>query len=154
MAKDGSPSANLVFAKIGMMLWKLLTKLLPSRVAYAHCDVPCGIYDPKPSQLAAQTMLKMTQFILDPASDEHKKVRAIMTKEEHGRILKHELSILWSDYFKPEHLEKYPDLHTKFWMAAKLASKVKQTVDEAAAKDLVKAVDEIADIFAETKKPA
>lgn len=143
---------------IGTM-FNLLAKILPSRKVYAHCDVPCGIYDPKPAQIAASTMLKMVQKIKElavtGAQDEATRnsfVRMVATKEEHGRILKHELSVLWSDYFKPEHLEKYPDLHDKFWQTAKLASKVKQTVDEAAAVDLVKAVDEIAIIFEETKK--
>lgn len=140
------------------MIYELLAKILPSRTVYAHCDVPCGIYDPKPAQIAAQTMLKMVQKIKEQEAtgthdDEGKNnfIRMVMTKEEHGRILKHELSVLWSDYFKPEHLEKYPDLHDKFWKAMKLASKVKQTVDETAAQDLVKAVDEIAKVFEETK---
>lgn len=138
---------------------QLLLKILPSRVAFAHCDVPCGIYDPKPAQLAAATMLKMTEKIKElvatGAQDETARnnfVRMVQTKEEHGRILKHELSTLWSDYFKPEHLDSYPDLHDKFWQALKLTSKVKQSVDPAAAQLLVTAVDEIADIFAATKK--
>ena len=141
------------------MFWKLIAKILPSRIVYAHCDVPCGIYDPKPAQIAAQTMLKMVQKINEKAASgthddegENSFIRMVMTKEEHGRILKHELSVLWTDYFKPEHLEKYPDLHDKFWQAMKLVSKVKQTVDEAAANELVSAVDEIADIFAGNKE--
>lgn len=137
----------------------LLLRLLPTRVAFAHCDVPCGIYDPKPAQIAAATMLKMTEKIKElvatGSQDETTRnnfVRMVQTKEEHGRILKHELSVLWSDYFKPDHLEKFPDLHDKFWQTLKLASKVKQSVDPEAAKRLVAAVDEIAEIFAETKK--
>lgn len=134
----------------------LLLKLLPTEVAYAHCDVPCGIYDPKPAQIAAATILKMTQLILDlpdepTVENRNKFVRMVMTKEEHGRILKHELAVLWSDYFKPEHLDKFPDLHDKFWQTMKLASKAKQTVDLETAQKLVTAVDEIADIFAQTK---
>lgn len=141
------------------MLFSLLAKILPSRIVYAHCDVPCGIYDPKPAQIAAATMLKMTKLIGELPSEptpanRNSFVRYVTTKEEHGRILKHELSVLWTDYFKPEHLEKYPDLHDKFWKAMKLASKVKQTVDEASAQDLVKAVDKIAEIFEETKAAA
>jgi len=132
-------------------MFQLLLKILPSRVAYAHCDVPCGIYDPKPAQLAAATMLKMTEILGEAGSDEHKRTRATLTKEEHGRILKHELGILWSDYFKPEHLDKFPDLHDKFWRAMKQTSQVKQTVDAEAAKDLVARVDEIAEIFVQTK---
>ena len=141
------------------MFWKLLLKILPNHEALAHCDVPCGIYDPKPAQIAAATMARMIQGLIEAdkagsASAEavNKMTRLVMTKEEHGRILKHELSTLWSDYFKPEHLAKYPDLHETFWKALKQASHVKQTVDEGAAKELVAMVDRIAEIFAETKK--
>lgn len=135
----------------------LLTKTFPVDPVYAHCDVPCGIYDPKAAQLAAQTMLKMVDIIesIDKAStslnDRNKFVRAVLTKEEHGRKCKEELMILWADYFKPEHLEKFPDLHDKFWQAMKLVSKNKQEINRETAVALVKVVDEIADIFHQTK---
>lgn len=131
--------------------------------AYAHCDVPCGIYDPKGAQTAAATVLKMVQKLkaivrtvdnADPiefTKHHHDVVRFILTKEEHARKCKEELLILWTDYFKPEHLDRFPDLHTKFWNAAKLVSKNKQHVDEETAQELVKAVDEIADLFQKTK---
>jgi nickel superoxide dismutase len=127
--------------------------LLPSQTVYAHCDIPCGIYDPKPAQIAAATVLKMVQKLKEyPEDDLNNRVRAIWTKEEHARKCKEEILILWTDYFKEEHLEKFPDLHDTFWKAAKLCSKNKQSVDEDAASELVKAVDHIADIFAESKK--
>lgn len=135
----------------------LLTKILPTKIAFAHCDVPCGIYDPKASQIAAATVLKMVQLIKELPSDNptvdnrNKFVRCVKTKEEHAQKCKEELLILWTDYFKPEHLDKFPDLHTKFWNAAKLCSKNKQTVDESLAQELVKSVDEIAEIFTKTK---
>jgi nickel superoxide dismutase len=78
-------------------------------------------------------------------------VRFVWTKEEHARKCKDEILILWTDYFKPEHLEKFPELHDTFWKTAKLCSKAKQTVDEQVAKDLVAAVDAIADIFMKSK---
>jgi nickel superoxide dismutase len=77
--------------------------------------------------------------------------RYVKAKEEHAEICKREINILWHDYFRPEHLEKYPDLHTKVWMANKLASRNKQNVDVAAAEELLAAVREIAQIFWETK---
>ena len=79
-------------------------------------------------------------------------IRSVQVKEEHAQICKKELLILWTDYFKPEHLEKYPKLHETFWKAAKLCSKNKQSVDAKAAADLQAAVKEIADIFWATKK--
>ncbi len=127
--------------------------LLPVSPVYAHCDVPCGIYAPKPAQIAAATVLKMVQKLKEyPEDDLNNRVRAIWTKEEHARKCKEELLILWTDYFKEEHLEKFPKLHETFWNAAKLCSKNKQNVDEQAAGELVKAVDEIAEMFADSKK--
>ena len=139
-----------------------LRKLIaPPRTASAHCDIPCGIYDSHNAELGARTVTKMVSLIqeaqaaTDPASRQTF-VRCVKVKEEHAEIVKRELQILWSDYFKPEHLERYPDLHGKVWQALKLASKNKQSIDAAAAGDLERAVAEIARIFWETKgeKPA
>lgn len=141
-----------------MRFLKRLLGILPLRYASAHCDVPCGIYDPKPAQIAAATVLKMVQLINGlpkenpTAEDRNKFVRCIMTKEEHARICKKEILIIWTDYFKPEHLEKFPDLHDTFWKAAKLCSKNKQTVDEESATELVSTVNHIAQIFEQSKK--
>lgn len=135
-----------------------LIKHLPYKTAYAHCDVPCGIYDPKPAQIAAATVLKMVQKINElsqtnpSVQDRNSFVRMVWTKEEHARKCKEELLILWTDYFKEEHLAAFPNLHDTFWKAAKLCSKNKQEVKLESAEQLVKAVDEIAEIFARTKK--
>lgn len=137
-----------------------LIKLLPTRIAYAHCDVPCGIYDPKPAQIAAATVLKMVQLIQElpiqnpTVNDRNKFVRCILTKEEHARKCKEELLILWTDYFKPEHLAQFPNLHDIFWKAAKLCSKNKQEVNVEYAQELVQAVDGIAEIFKKSKANA
>lgn len=143
-----------------MILTNLLlaiSKVLPTKTAYAHCDVPCGIYDPKGAQIAAQTVLKMTQLINDlpdennTINDRNKFVRCVLTKEEHAKKCKEELLILWTDYFKPEHLFQFPNLHEIFWKAAKLCSENKQEVSLESAQELVRAVDEIAEIFAKSK---
>ncbi len=133
-------------------------KILPTKTAYAHCDVPCGIYDPKPAQIAAVTVLKMVQKIkeLDEKKDMNvsslnSMVRYIWTKEEHARKCKEEILILWTDFFKQEHLKMFPNLHDTFWKAAKLCSINKQEVSLEHATELVKAVDEIADIFNKAK---
>lgn len=134
-----------------------ISKLLSVRIAYAHCDVPCGIYDPKPAQIAAATVLKMVQLISELPSqnptvnDRNKFVRCVLTKEEHARKCKEELLILWTDYFKLEHLVQFPNLHEVFWKAAKLCSKNKQEVNLQSAQELVKAVDQIAEIFQKAK---
>lgn len=140
----------------------IFKKFLPHISAEAHCDVPCGIYDPTAAKVAAKTVQRMVDQINDlhlpEAGDEHAMahyqndlVRRIKTKEEHAMICKTELWTLWSDYFKPEHLEKYTDLHDKFWQATKLCSQNKQDVSAEKAKALVEAVDEIAKIFYATK---
>ena len=132
--------------------------LRPSRIVDAHCDIPCGIYDPTAAKVAADTVAKMVEKItaLQPAATDFTTrgnfVRMTLVKEEHAQICKKELEILWSDYFKPEHLEKFPKLHDTFWKAAKLCSKNKQNVDAAAAAELQAAVKEISDMFYATKK--
>ena len=134
--------------------YRLVSYILSTKIAFAHCDVPCGIYDPKPAQIAAATVLKMVQKIQNDMpkdnpteQDRNRFVRMVWTKEEHARKCKEELLILWTDYFKPEHLEMFPDLHDKFWKATKLCSKNKQSVDLNSAEELVNAVDEIANMF-------
>lgn len=138
------------------VIFSIIAKFIPSETACAHCDVPCGIYDPKPAQIAAATVLKMVDILESieqdnkSLNDSNKLIRAILTKEEHARKCKEELLILWTDYFKPEHLERFPHLHDTFWQAAKLCSKVKQEVSKESAQALVKAVDQIADMFQQT----
>ncbi len=135
-----------------------LRNLIPTITAEAHCDIPCGIYDPTAAKVAAKTVARMVEQIeglAAPASgDQHAMLeyvngvgRRIGVKEMHAEICKHELEILWSDSFKPEHLQTFPDLHDKFWKAVKLASKCKQNVDKQAAYDLIAAVDGIAEMF-------
>ena len=144
-------------------LFKVFNWTFPARVAYAHCDIPCGVYDPIAAKIAAQTVLKMVariQGLERPAADAGAQAlasyantfsRYVTVKEEHAQLCKKELDILWHDYFRPDHLEKYPDLHNVVWQATKLASKNKQNVDQDAAKELVSAVDKVAEIFWATK---
>lgn len=118
---------------------------------YAHCDLPCGVYDPAQARIEAESI----KAILDkygPDLHEEDKIRAIMIKEQRAELVKHHLWVLWTDYFKPEHLEKYPDLHEKFWMATKQAGNCKKTTDSKEAQKLLDMIDEIAKIFWETKK--
>lgn len=139
------------------LILSFFIKLLPTKLVYAHCDVPCGIYDPKSAQIAAETVLKMVQLIQDlptenpTVNDRNKFVRCVLTKEEHAGKCKEELLVLWTDYFKPEHLVQAPNLHEIFWKAAKLCSKNKQEVNLQSAQELVKAVGEITEIFVKSK---
>ena len=135
-----------------------LSWLRPTTIARAHCDVPCGIYDPHEAVLAAKTVARMVELIgqIDPAStavaDRNKFVRCVAVKEQHAEKVKHEVQVIWSDYFKPEHLEKVPELHSKVWQLLKLAGRNKQSVDADAAAQLVAATEEFAEMFWSTKK--
>ena len=132
--------------------------LKPTTTVYAHCDVPCGIYDPHQAELAARTVARMVELLgqlpkENPTeADRQKFVRCVAVKEQHAEIVKHEIQVIWSDYFKPEHLERYPDIHDRTWKILKLASKNKQNIDAQAAAELEAAVKEFADIFWSTKK--
>ena len=150
-----------------MSLWNqalaLLDRLSPPSVAHAHCDIPCGIYDPRSAQIAAQTVTTLTQKMLalsPPGMDADQETRQaylntmaryIVVKEEHAEKVKKEVQILWSDYFKPPHLQQYPNLHDHCWNTLKQASMCKVNVDLDAAKKLQDMVDQVALWFWETK---
>jgi nickel superoxide dismutase len=137
---------------------RLASWLRPTKVAHAHCDIPCGIYDPSEAILAARTVARMVELIGKlPAgstsdADRNTFARCVAVKEQHAEKVKHEVAVIWSDYFKPEHLATFPDLHMKVWNLLKLAGKNKQTIDAGAAADLEAAVKEFADMFWATKK--
>lgn len=127
------------------------------KTAYAHCDIPCGIYETDTMMHSAETCRRMIQKIeglgeLDSIEKHNSFVRSVMNKEKHAQKVKREIYILWSDYFKPEHLEKYPNLHDQLWKAAKQASVVKQTVSMEEADKLVSQVHDIAHLFADSKQ--
>ena len=116
---------------------------------YAHCDLPCGVYDPCQAMIEAKSLQAiLTKY---PGLDDHAKQRAIIIKEERAELVKEHLMILWADYFKEQHLEKYPNLHDLFWQAIKQASKVKQSLDIENANLLIQKIEEIEKIFNETK---
>ncbi|HET7301913.1 MAG TPA: superoxide dismutase, Ni [Candidatus Saccharimonadales bacterium] len=117
---------------------------------YAHCDLPCGVYDPAQARIEAQSVLAIMKKY--ESLDEVGKIRAIFIKEERAELVKHHLWVLWTDYFKPEHLDKYPDLHQKFWLATKQAGECKHHVEPEHGQRLLDMIDEIATIFHETKK--
>ena len=144
-------------------LLRALDGVFPSRIAYAHCDIPCGIYDPHHAQMAAHTVIRMVDLIgqLDkpgPSStpeqrqEYHNKLtRYLLVKEQHAEIAKHEVRVLWGDYFKPEHLQKFPELHDLVWKALKSGSKARQEVNLQAAEDLLRTTNDIATIYWRTK---
>lgn len=119
---------------------------------YAHCDLPCGVYDPAQARIEAQSMLAIVNKY--DALDEHGKIRAVMILEQRAELVKQHLWILWTDYFKPPHLEQYPDLHDLFWRATKQAGACKHSPSVAAVEQLIVCIDEIDDMFQATKRNA
>ncbi len=117
---------------------------------YAHCDLPCGVYDPAQARIEAQSVYEIMKKY--DALDETGKIRAIFIKEQRAELVKQHLWVLWTDYFKPPHLEKYPDLHDLFWRATKQAGECKHRTEPAEGQKLLDLIDEIAEIFWETKK--
>ena len=124
--------------------------LKPARTVHAHCDLPCGVYDPAQARIEAESV-KACQEKYAGSDDPVFKERAISIKEERATMVKEHLWVLWTDYFKPEHLERFPDLHDKFWNATKLAGAAKKSEDAAQGQELLNAIDEISKIFWETK---
>ncbi len=132
------------------------------KTAHAHCDGPCGVYDPASARIAAEAALSMTKKILALEVPDHSQPEALAAylntvsryvaiKEEQAHLAKTELLVLWTDYFKPVHLEKYPQLHDTFWKAAKLCSSVKVELNLEHAQELMEAIEEIHNLFWETK---
>jgi nickel superoxide dismutase len=134
----------------------LLTVFLRENNAFAHCDIPCGIYDPHQAQLAAHTVIRMTQLLTEVKRDnetkaEHDVARITHVKEEHVSIIEEELETLRNDYFKEEHYKEYSNLNDLFLKTLKSASKARQNIDIAAAEETLAGILEIAEIFYKTK---
>jgi nickel superoxide dismutase len=130
-----------------------LTRLLkPTVTASAHCDLPCGVYDPEQARIEAESCYKIIEKY-NASSDELFKTRAIVIKEERAELAKHHIDVLWSDYFKPEHVQKYPEITELCWKAAKQCSKVKGSLDLGDAKALLDMIDKIADVWTKAGGP-
>jgi nickel superoxide dismutase len=125
----------------------------PTIHVHAHCDLPCGVYDPAQARIEAESIKAVIAKLADN-DDPDFRTRAVLIKEQRSEMVKHHLWVLWTDYFKAPHFEKYPNLHTLFNEATKLAGTggTKGSMDAAAADQLLAKIDEIAEIFWETKK--
>ncbi len=125
----------------------------PKTTVYAHCDLPCGVYDPSQAKIEAQSVKACMQKYA-ASTDPDFKARAVTIKEERSNLVKEHLWVLWTDYFKPPHFEAYPNLHSLFNEATKLAGAAgtKGTNDVAVADNLLAKIDEISEIFWATKK--
>ena len=133
-----------------MLANTLIDLLRPSRVVHAHCDLPCGVYDPAQARIEAESV-KAIQEKYQGNDDPEFRQRCVLIKEERADLVKHHLWVLWTDYFKPEHLAKYPNLHELFWNATKEAGAAKKSDDPSQGDKLLGLIKEIDTIFWETK---
>ena len=140
------------------MTLSLTNWLRPARTAYAHCDIPCGIYDPHEAEIAAETVEKMVSLLNDLGENDgsiafrNSTVRYIAAKEEHAEKVKRQVLIIWGDFIKPPHVEAFPDIHDKVWNLVKLAGANKVNADAELAANLRAGVKEFADPFWAMKK--
>ncbi len=138
---------------------RMADRLARPTTVYAHCDLPCGVYDPAQARIEAQSVKAVQERYqnaekMKSANEtvEDYRSRCLAIKEERAHLVKEHLWVLWTDYFKPEHKEKFPQLHDLFWNATKEAGLSKKSQDPAQGDKLLGLIDEIANIFWETKK--
>ena len=131
---------------------RLPRSLTPATVVSAHCDLPCGVYDPAQARIEAQSV-KAMQTKYQANEDPVFRERAVMIIGERSDLAKHHLAVLWHDYFKAEHFEKYPQLHGLINDTIKKASGTgsKGSTDPASGQALLDGIDEVAKVFWETK---
>ena len=127
-----------------------LTRMFSAVEATAHCDLPCGVYDPAQARIEAESV-KAIQEKYQGNEDPVFRTRAILIKEQRSDLVKHHLWVLWTDYFKPPHFEKYPQLHELFNKATKAAGAAKKSVDPAQGQQLLDLIADIDKIFWATK---
>jgi nickel superoxide dismutase len=125
--------------------------LRPQHQAHAHCDLFCGVYDPAQAKIEAMSCLKAAQKYHD-SDDEVFRARCIAVKEERAELVKHHLTVLWADFFKPHHLEQFPQLHDLVWTATKAAGDAKKSMDPAVSQGMLDAIDAVADVFWQTEE--
>ncbi|EAR11834.1 putative nickel-containing superoxide dismutase [Polaribacter irgensii 23-P] len=135
----------------------LVKKITPVQEVHAHCDIPCGIYDPGHAIIGCLTIIRMTDLMNDHSTVKHsvdcqnEVSRYIAEKERHAAIVKHEIRIIWGDFFKPPQFEKYPELHDLTHRIMLLGSKARQEVNTDAALELLEKVNRFAELFWEIK---
>ena len=125
--------------------------LTPRKVAHAHCDLMCGVYDPAQARIEAESVKAIAEKY-QASDDEVFRQRAVFIKEQRAEMVKHHLWVLWTDYFKPPHVEQFPQLHDLFWRATKKAGDAKKSMDPAVSQKLVDLIGEVSTVFWQTEE--
>lgn len=131
---------------------KFLHDVFKPEIAHAHCDVPCGIYDPIVAQIAALSVVRMVDQMTaleksDDVSYFNTMARYVAVKEAEAIKCKEEIRIIWGDFIKAPHLEEYPELHTIAHNIMMLGGAAKQHVSREKAMALLEEVNKFAKIF-------
>jgi len=132
-----------------------IIKKLDRRFSYteasAHCDVPCGIYDPIVAQISAMTVVRMMDLMAalegQGVGYHNSMSRYVAVKEEHAENAKHEIRIIWGDFIKDAHVTAHPALPGLVHKIMQLGSKSRQTADRESGVAFVAAINEFAEIF-------
>jgi len=140
------------------MIYKLLDQF-ELEEASAHCDIPCGIYDPHLAQVAALTVIRMDDLIADLVKGSHEEnaefhnslTRYVAVKEEHAELAKREVRVIFGDYIKKEHVDKYPELPALVHHIFQFGSKARQTASRENAMEFLNLINRFAEIYWETK---
>ncbi|HSK95299.1 MAG TPA: superoxide dismutase, Ni [Euzebyales bacterium] len=139
--------------KMSTRLLALVDRIAAPETVHAHCDIPCGVYDPEQARIEAESCYKIATKYQE-SDDALFRDRCVIVKEERAELAKHHISVLWSDHFKPQHVEQFPNLHDTFWRALKQVSQVKRSMDPAEGKKLLDLIDEIDEMWKKTDGPA
>lgn len=130
-----------------------LTDWLRPQTVEAHCDLPCGVYDPDQARIEAESCLKIAQKYAD-SKDETFRARAVLIKEQRAELAKHHIDVLWSDWYKPEkHDAKFPQLKDLFKQAVSQGSKVKASMDAGESQKWLDLINQIGDLWEKAGGP-
>jgi len=138
---------------------KKMDQLHPVDVVDAHCDIPCGIYDPHQALIGALTVIRMVDLMenlvnthsAEKVEFHNSMARYVAVKEEHAELAKHEVRVIWGDFMKAAHVEQFPQLPTLVHKIMQLGSKSRQTADRETALAFLEALNEFAEIFWQIK---
>jgi len=140
------------------MIYRLLSSKdqhHPFPIAKAHCDIPCGIYDPTPAQIDSLTVVRMMDLMTALSEGDDKSspnfynsmARYIAVKEHHAEKAKHEIRVIWGDFIKNPHIEKYPELPELVHKIMQAGSTCRQSADRENGLAFVDAINQFAKIF-------
>ena len=140
-------------------IFQFFNKIKPIENVSAHCDIPCKIYDPITAQIAALTVVRLMDIMEETQGGDVSDLnmqntisRCIFRKEEEAEKVKHEIRIIWGDYFKQPQFEKFPGVNGLVHKIMQTASGCKQEPTRATGEALVQQVNQFAEMFWNTKE--